>query len=144
MKVYRASRDVLLPMLIAFSCAIIAKAVFFDVMIAEGQSMEPRIPAGTVILVNRLAYGLRLPFASRYLIRWAEPMADDILVFLAPDGRYAVKRCILSWRDQSPLYDTPSEGFILVHGDNSVVSWDSRSYGPVSIEAVHGRLVGFR
>ena len=141
MKVRPVWKDIYLPMLLAFSVAILLKAFAFDIMISEGDSMKPAIEPGSVILVNRLAYGLRLPFANRYAVSWKDPRRGDILVFTAPDGRSAIKRCALTHRDRDPRFDSPPPGSIIVLGDNSAQSWDSRSYGPVPFDAIQGKVM---
>jgi signal peptidase I len=116
----------------AFFTALILKAFVFDFMIAEGQSMTPAIPSGSVLLVSRLAYGLRLPWTDRYLVRWAEPHVGEVIVFYTPQGSTAVKRCaVLTGRDT----------FIAL-GDNGAASLDSRSYGPVSFDHIIGKVLG--
>ena len=59
------------------------------------QSMEPTILVGDRILVNKLAYGLRVPFTHQYVISWSGPERGDIVVFHAPGtGKRTVKRVI--------------------------------------------------
>ena len=87
-----------------------------------------------MLLVNRAAYGIRAPSGGRYLLRWSEPREGEIVVFRAPDGRTAVKRCAPSGL----------EGYFLAFGDNPSASWDSRSYGPVPVDAAFGRVVAAR
>jgi signal peptidase I len=116
----------------AFFTAVILKAFVFDFMIAEGHSMTPAIPSGSVFLVSRLAYGLRLPWKDRYLLRWANPHVGEVIVFYTPQGSTAVKRCAaLTGRDT----------FIAL-GDNGTASLDSRSYGPVSFDHIIGKVLG--
>ena len=96
--------------------------------------MVPSIKSGTVMLVNRAAYGILVPFSSRYLVRWSVPRPGEIVVFPSPDGRLAVKRS----------EDSGIEGFFLAIGDNEGSSYDSRAYGPVANDRALGRVVGIR
>ncbi len=58
-------------------------------------SMKPTILAGERIVVNKLAYSLRLPFTRVHLRRWAEPRRGDIVVLFSPaDGTRLVKRVV--------------------------------------------------
>jgi len=116
----------------AFVAAIVIKLFLFDFIIAEGESMEPAIHSGTVLVVNKLQYGLRLPGQHGYLIRWAEPKEGEVVIFYAPSGNIAVKRC--GGAQQS--------GVFMAQGDNSQRSYDSRSYGPVSADATIGKVLG--
>ncbi|REJ84256.1 MAG: signal peptidase I [Acidobacteria bacterium] len=58
-------------------------------------SMIPTILVGDRILVNKLAYDLRLPFTTVRLAEWSTPERGDIVVFLSPvDGKRLVKRVV--------------------------------------------------
>jgi len=58
-------------------------------------SMKPTILEGDRIVVNKLAYDLRVPFTSWRLLRWAEPARGDIVVLFSPaDGKRLVKRVV--------------------------------------------------
>ena len=102
--------------------------------------MEPAIHSGSVLVVNRLQYGLRLPGQSGYLVRWAAPKQGDVVVFYTPSGGVAVKRCALI--KGTPLEGTLGEGAFIAMGDNSLQSYDSRSYGPVSADNTIGKVLG--
>ncbi|MDP2716420.1 signal peptidase I [Rheinheimera sp.] len=58
-------------------------------------SMQPTIQIGDRILVNKMAYDLRLPFTTTSLIKRADPKRGDIVIFAseAADNRL-VKRVI--------------------------------------------------
>lgn len=58
-------------------------------------SMKPSILEGDRIFVNKLAYGLRLPFTRWHLVDWDEPHRGDVVVFIEPrSGERMVKRVI--------------------------------------------------
>jgi signal peptidase I len=117
----------------AFAAALVMKLFLFDFMIAEGHSMLPVIRPGTVLVVLKPAYGFRLPGAGNYLIRWASPKRGDIVVFYTPLGEIAVKRCGEIW-----------ENDFYALGDNSLQSYDSRSYGPVPSDNIIGKVLGIK
>jgi signal peptidase I len=117
----------------AFIAALFLKAFAFDFMLVEGVSMEPVLMSGQVLMINRLAYGIRSPFPAkdRYLVRWKIPSEDDIVVFWTPLGDLAVKR----------IYALlPGRRFI-ARGDNVLQSYDSRAYGPVPVDNIIGKVV---
>jgi signal peptidase I len=69
-------------------------------------SMQPTIYEGDRIFVNKLAYGLRLPFTGVQLARWDDPDRGEIVVLSSPhDGTRLVKRVLavggdtVAWRD---------------------------------------------
>jgi signal peptidase I len=117
----------------ALITALGMKLFLFDFMISEGRSMLPAIRPGNLLLINRAAYGLRLPWAGRYTLRWKEPEAGDIVVFRTPLGQTAVKRCA----------SVEKEG-IFALGDNDIESFDSRSYGLIQSDSILGKVVGIR
>ena len=119
--------------LLALITAVILKLFLFDFIIAEGNSMEPVIKSGAVLVINRLQYGLRFPGQRGYLVRWALPKAGEVVVFYTPQGELAVKRCAA----------LTGGGDFLAEGDNSLQSYDSRSYGPVSGDSTIGKVLGY-
>jgi signal peptidase I len=58
-------------------------------------SMKPTILEGDLVLVNKLAYDLKVPFTTDHLLQWGNPSRGDIVVFYSPkDGIRLVKRVI--------------------------------------------------
>jgi len=120
-----------LVVLAAILIAIVAKAFVVDAAVVDGRSMYPLLAPGSVVVVLRCAYGLRLP-GGRYLLRWGEPRPGDVVAAASPrDGRPVVKR--VSSR-------SPAGGYLLL-GDNPPESVDSRAYGPVAFDAIWGRVL---
>src|SRR5918999_1593144 len=48
-------------------------------------SMIPTLAIGDHILVNKLAYGVRIPFWEDYLIEFQKPDRGDVIVFIFPE-----------------------------------------------------------
>ncbi|MDR1256732.1 MAG: S26 family signal peptidase [Spirochaetaceae bacterium] len=119
------------PILLALGAALILKLFFFDFMITEGESMSPAIRNGSILVINRLAYGFRPLASGGYLCRWALPEKDNVIVFYTPSGDLAVKRCA----------EALGDGSFIALGDNRLESYDSRSYGPVPFDNILGRVV---
>lgn len=58
-------------------------------------SMEPGLIKGDFILVNKFAYGLRLPVLGTKVVPIDDPARGDVMVFIPPhDPRYFIKRVI--------------------------------------------------
>jgi signal peptidase I len=72
------------------------------------ESMLPTLEVGDFILVNKYAYGLRLPVIGTKILSIGEPERGDVMVFVPPhEPRYFIKRVIgvpgdrLVYRDQT-------------------------------------------
>ena len=50
-------------------------------------SMIPTLQIGDHILVNKLAYGVRIPFLEEYMLKFAKPQRGDVVVFIFPEDR---------------------------------------------------------
>lgn len=96
--------------------------------------MAPAIASGRILFVNKLAYGLRFPWSKGYTLRWSYPKIGEIVVFSTPQGTIAVKRCV----------QIQNNKYIIVLGENSEVSYDSRNYGPISADFILGRVEGIK
>ncbi len=147
--------------------ALVAKLFALDVMRVSGPSMQPTLPPGTFVLENKLAWGVPIPLTNRYLVRWGEPRAGDVIIYPIL-GRYVIKRCVAGpgerlafsteggysvrigditvplnadqWEKLAGSCRIP-DGMIFALGDNMNESRDSRDYGFVSIDSVRGKVL---
>jgi signal peptidase I len=58
--------------------------------------MLPTIHTGDRILVNKLAYGFRLPFTHTFLLETANPSPGDVVVLIAPDGTTVLLKRVIA------------------------------------------------
>jgi signal peptidase I len=96
--------------------------------------MLPAIKPGTILVISRAAYGFRPPWSDTYLLRWSSPKIGEVVVFTTPPGTIAVKRCA----------QMMGGGNFFALGDNSLESYDSRSYGPVPVDHIIGKVLGVK
>lgn len=69
-------------------------------------SMRPTLLEGDVVLVNRLAYDLKLPLTDIVLSRLGEPQRGDIVTFSSPtDGTRLIKRLVALPGDRVEMRD---------------------------------------
>ena len=58
-------------------------------------SMKPTILEGDRIVVNKLAYDLKVPFTTWHLAEWSNPTRGEIVTFYSPDDeKLLIKRVI--------------------------------------------------
>lgn len=87
----RANRGFVLFML----CLGVFRTAIADWNPVPSGSMRPTIQEGDVVLVNRLAYDLRIPLTGVSVARLGEPQRGDIVTFDSPeDGVRLIKRVV--------------------------------------------------
>ncbi len=143
--------------LLVAGAAVIVRTQYIDVVAVSSDSMAPTVCTGDTLLLARV-HGTD------------EVAAGDIVTFSSPaDGAPAIKRVvavggqrllitdghlIVDGRAVSEPYVDRAEvsgvffqtldvpfGSVFVLGDHREVSVDSRSYGPVPVSAIGGRLL---
>jgi len=82
-------------LLVFFVLMVVFRSAVADWMYVPSGSMNPTIVEGDRILVDKAAYGLRIPFTSTRLTRGSDPQRGDIAIFASPeDGTTLVKRIV--------------------------------------------------
>lgn len=90
-------------------------------------SMKPTILEGDRVVVNKLAYDLKIPFTSWQLQKWADPTLGEIVTFYSPkDEKLLIKRVI----------GTPGD-VIAMRNNQLFVNNEPATYGELDIETIH-------
>lgn len=88
-------KDWIKPFAIIFAILGTFRSAVADWNDVPSGSMEPTILVGDRILVNKLAYGLRVPFTRTWVTHWNDPARGEIVILFAPDsGKRLVKRLV--------------------------------------------------
>ncbi len=67
--------------------AVLAFRTFlYEAVYIPSGSMIPTLQIGDYVIVEKWAYGARLPFTASAQLTWAKPKRGDIVVFIAPPG----------------------------------------------------------
>ena len=73
----------------------VIRSFLFEPFQIPSESMVPTLEVGDFILVNKFAYGVRLPVIGTKVIPVADPEPGDVMVFIPPHtSRYYIKRVI--------------------------------------------------
>ena len=129
----RSIRGWIVSFAVAFAILAPLRSAIADWNDVPTGSMEPTILPGDRIFVNKLAYGLRVPFSNTWALRWGQPRPGDIVVFPSPkDGTRLVKRVIAGPGDTVELRNN----ILLINGVAQMYSRLPDS----SLETVPARL----
>jgi signal peptidase I len=91
----------------------IVRGTFADQNYVPSGSMEPTIHVGDAILVNKMAYDLKIPLTGTVIKPLGEPQRGDIIVFFNPQNQMRmVKRLIGLPGDHLKIED----GFVWING----------------------------
>jgi signal peptidase I len=106
--------DWLKPILLVAGVILPFRSVIADWNVVPTGSMKPTIVEGDRILVDKLAYDLRVPFTLVRLARFGDPQRGDVVVLFAPDtDTRLVKRVVGVPGDRIALRD----GTLIVNGE---------------------------
>ena len=73
--------------LMALVLALFIRTFIVQAFKIPSGSMIPTLQIGDHILVNKLSYGLRMPFLERYLLEYSTPQRGEVVVFIFPEDR---------------------------------------------------------
>jgi signal peptidase I len=90
----RIAREVLTVAVFALVLMSARSSVADHYLVPTG-SMQPTVEIDDHVLVNKAAYGLRVPFSRSYLARFGGPAVGDVVVLDAPDeDKVLLKRVV--------------------------------------------------
>ena len=109
----------------AFVAFIIVMLVFRSAIADWNQvpsgSMIPSILEGDRIVVDKMAYDLRVPFTFMRVAQWSDPARSDVITFESPiDGKLLVKRVV----------GIPGD-IVQMHENVLIINGEAASYSPV-------------
>lgn len=156
---HRQAVRLVIPLALVLAALIAVFGVFFDSSKVDGPSMFPTLhdrdyllitkgwpdPRPGEVVVFRLAdpsTGTVDELVKRVIARAGdrvEVRGDTVIVNGAPEAFPHLK--VISARARPRISLTVPPGTVWVMGDNRPVSDDSRDFGPVSLSAMHGKVV---
>jgi signal peptidase I len=92
MKTWLKDNRSLLAVLLVFGLVRTAVADWNPI---PSESMHPTLLDGDVVLVNRVAYDLKIPLTDRSIVRLGKPRRGDVVTFSSPlNGTRLIKRLV--------------------------------------------------
>jgi signal peptidase I len=99
------------PLLGAITAFMFVRWILIEPYTIPSGSMLPSLLLHDYVLVNKSAFGLRVPFTEVWLARWGHPRRGDVVVFRAPNESnvYYIKRVVaiggdqITWADDGKL-----------------------------------------
>jgi signal peptidase I len=147
-----------------FTVAVLALVLFSarsslaDHYVVPTSSMEYTLMPGDRVLVNKLAYGLRVPFIGWRLISAGTPTAGEVVVFDSPEsGKRLIKRVVAVGGDTVQIrkgklfvngspYSSNDDPAVEEFGEHraelNLSSGSGNSYGPREIPEGHVLVMG--
>jgi signal peptidase I len=124
---------------------LVARSTLADHYHVPSGSMEPSLMPGDHVLVDKAAYGYRLPFTQRVLWPAEAPRSGDVVIFDSPaDGVRLIKRVVAVAGDVVAVRDgrvwingEPRWARADVAGDPAVERYDDRRI-PLKLDAGGG------
>jgi len=79
----------------AFVIAMIIRTLFIQAFKIPSGSMEDTLLIGDFLLVNKMVFGIHVPFSRKNIFSYREPKRAEIIIFIYPfTNKYFVKRCV--------------------------------------------------
>ena len=105
-------------------------------------SMKPTIQEGDRVVVNKLAYDLKVPFTTISVLKWDDPERGDIVVLFSPvDGTRLVKRVVAIPGDKVEMRDNQLfvNGRLAKQSPIALASTEDGDSAEVLYEDLYGR-----
>ncbi len=77
-------QEVVESLLIALALALVLRTFLVEPFKIPTRSMVPTLLEGDQLFVTKMSYGIRMPLANNYIVKFSEPERGDVVVFAFP------------------------------------------------------------
>ena len=93
------------PVLVCVLVVLAGRSSLADHYIVPSGSMEPTLVPGDRVLVDKMSFGIRLPFSEIVIIEGETPRAGEVVIFDSPeDGVRLIKRVVACFACDQGFY----------------------------------------
>ena len=108
-------REIVESVGLAVIIALFLRTFIVEAFTIPSGSMIPTLAVGDFLFVNKLSYGVRLPFVSKLLVSWSLPDRGDVIVFVYPcESVDYIKRVVGVPGD---VIDVDEQGYVKINGE---------------------------
>lgn len=99
----------------ALLIALLLRAFVVEAFTIPSGSMIPTLAVGDFLFINKLSYGLRMPYGDQLVSQWSTPERGDVVVFVYPcdPSLDYIKRVVALPGD---VISTDHQGFLTING----------------------------
>jgi signal peptidase I len=122
--------DGVFSLVVAILVALAIRWAFMEAYVIPSGSMLPSLLIHDHIFVNKLVYGLRVPFAKTWLTKFADPKKGEVIVFKFPEDEsiFFIKRVVGTpgdkvFYDQGNLYINDQPVSKVEAADTGPMNW---------------------
>lgn len=123
-----ATRELVEALVLAALVALALRGLVLEPFKIPSPSMVPTLLVGDRLFVNKLSYGLRVPFTTRWIGHWSSPARGEVIVFVYPRDptKDYIKRVVGLPGDRIRIEgrDVYVNGAPLARGEPTVTTWD--------------------
>ena len=103
---------------VAVLIALFLRAFILEAFTIPSGSMIPTLAVGDFLFVNKLSYGVRMPFTEKQTFLWDTPERGDIVVFVYPcnTSQDYIKRVVAVAGDVVEPFGGYNDSFLAVNG----------------------------
>lgn len=123
---------------------VLCQIMIFGIYKVPNHLLEPNLSYNGIIIINRLSFGLHIPFSKSSIMQWGLPKKNDIILVVTKQNKNLMRRVIALPREEFMF-----RGKRLVVPDNTVfvglfdeyTEHHPKEFGFVPVKNILGKCV---